>query len=66
MDDLPIISYSVEDAGNAVGLSRTRIFEAIKSGELEARKAGRATIIEADELRRWIKSMPVRKVGDDT
>ena len=66
MDDLPIISYSVEDAGNAVGLSRTRIFEAIKSGELEARKAGRATIIEADELRRWIKSMPVRKCGDDT
>ena len=66
MDDLPIIAYSVEDAGNAVGLSRTRIFEAIKSGELEARKAGRATIIEADELRRWIKSMPVRKVGDDT
>lgn len=42
------------------GVSRTRIFAAIRNGEMIARKAGRQTIIEADELQRWIRSLPTR------
>jgi hypothetical protein len=34
------------------------VYEAIKSGELTARKRGRRTIILSDELRRWLESLP--------
>lgn len=54
------LAYSPDDAAIASGRPRSRIFEAIKKGELVARKDGRSVIIEADELRRWIKEMPVR------
>jgi excisionase family DNA binding protein len=54
------IAYSIEDAPQAVGVSRTRIFEAVRKNELTARKAGRSTIIETDELKRWVRSLPTR------
>jgi hypothetical protein len=52
------ISYSPQGAALATGRSRTRIFKAIKDRELIARKDGRATLLEADELRRWARSFP--------
>ena len=52
------IAYSPQGAALAVGRSRTRIFKAIKDRELIARKDGRATLLEADELRRWVRSLP--------
>jgi hypothetical protein len=50
-----------ETAALLTGRTRTRIFQAIQSGELVARKDGRATLIEHDELRRWVRSMPTRQ-----
>jgi excisionase family DNA binding protein len=52
------ISYTPEESARVTGRSRTRIFKAIRQGELSARKDGRATIIEAEELRRWVRSFP--------
>jgi hypothetical protein len=52
------IAYSPQGAALATGRSRTRIFKAIKDRELVARKDGRATLLEADELRRWVRSLP--------
>jgi len=52
------ISYSPVEAALATGRSRSRIFKAIKDRELTARKDGRATVLEAEELRRWVQSMP--------
>jgi hypothetical protein len=52
------ISYSPQGAALATGRSRTRIFKAIKDKELVARKDGRATLLEAEELRRWVRSLP--------
>ena len=46
-------------AAELTGTKRTRIFKAIKDGELIARKCGGATLIEVSELRRWIQSLPV-------
>ena len=54
------LAYPVEKAGAAAGVSRTRIFEAIRKNELTARKAGKATIIEVGELQRWLRSLPTR------
>jgi hypothetical protein len=53
------IAYPPAQAAIASGRTRTRIFGAIKSGELKARKDGKATIIEHDELIRWVRSLPV-------
>ena len=52
------ISYTPNEAAIATGRSRSRIFKAIKEKELVAKKDGRATLIEADELRRWIRNLP--------
>lgn len=58
--EVPRISFTPEDAATATGFSRTRIFNAIRDGELTARKDGKATIIEIPELQRWVRSLPVR------
>jgi hypothetical protein len=52
------ISYTPEGAAAATGRSRSRIFKAIKDKELAARKDGKATIVEDNELRRWIRTFP--------
>jgi Helix-turn-helix domain len=57
---IPRLGLSPDEAATAAGISRTRIFEAIRDGALLARKAGKSTVIEPDELRRWIRSLPAR------
>lgn len=57
------IAIAVEDAPSVVGVSRTRIFQAIRNREIAARKAGKSTIIEVDELKRWVKSLPLKGCG---
>jgi len=52
------IAHKPAQAAIASGRPRTRIFGAIKNKELTARKDGKATIIEDDELRRWVKTFP--------
>jgi hypothetical protein len=58
------ISHTPWQAALATGRSRSRIFLAIKNGELTARKDGRATLIEDAELRRWVASLPT--IGRDS
>src|SRR5215203_2080583 len=54
------LAIPIEIAPVAAGVTRTRIFDAVAKSELTARKAGKATIIEVPELRRWIQSLPTR------
>jgi excisionase family DNA binding protein len=58
--NLPRLGFSPDEAAACAGVSRTRIFEAIREGSLTARKAGKQTIVELDELQRWIRSLPTR------
>ena len=55
-----IIAYPIDAVPAIAGVTRTQIFEAIRGQELTARKRGRRTLIEADELRRWISTFPTR------
>jgi hypothetical protein len=61
---VPRISLTPEEAALSTGFSRTRIFEAIRSGKLVARGEGKSTIIELTELTRWISSLPSKGSGD--
>ena len=53
------LAYTPIAAAQVASRTRTRIYQAIKTGELTARKDGKATLIERDELARWIQNMPV-------
>jgi hypothetical protein len=57
------LAYSPASAAEATSRPRSRIFEAMKNGELAARKDGKAVVIERDDLLRWIRGFPVRKAA---
>ncbi len=56
----PKLAFTPSEAAAAAGIGRTYLFEEIRNRRLVARKAGRRTLIEAEELQRWIRSLPVR------
>lgn len=53
------LTYTLADAAKVVGRSRSRIKKAIKAGELTIRRDGQFSMIERDELVRWVTSWPV-------
>lgn len=54
---------SVPDAVEYSDLSRTSIYEAMKRGDLTARKAGRRTLISFAELEAYLASLPTYQAG---
>jgi excisionase family DNA binding protein len=66
MDDtkqggIPRLSLTPEELAESTGVGRTTIFEAIRDKQLTAYKAGeRTTLIEVEEGRRWLRSLPWR------
>lgn len=52
------LAYSPMEAAKAVSIGRTTIFVAMRDGSLRARKIGRRTVIDADDLNNWLKSRP--------
>lgn len=58
------LGYTVEEYAAVSGIGRTKVFEAIKTGMLKARKVGRRTIIEHDDGVAFLKSLPVREVQE--
>lgn len=57
------ISITIPDAVRATGRSRTSIYEALKSGELSAKKAGRRTLISYSSLKNYLDKLPDYKAG---
>lgn len=48
------LSYSVEGAAKAIGISRTTIWRLVQAGELRTFKIGGRTLIRADVLAAFI------------
>jgi excisionase family DNA binding protein len=55
-------AYRITEVCKASGLGRTTIYAAIKSGDLSARKCGRATIVLADDLETFLRNLPAMHV----
>ena len=52
------LALTIPEAVAASRMSRSAIYEAMKSGSLKAQKAGRRTIIKTSELERFISALP--------
>lgn len=48
------ISVRIPDASRMTGLGRSTLYELIASGDIEAAKVGRATVIMVDSIRRFL------------
>ena len=52
------ISLNLKQAVEVTGLSRSSLYNAMRDGALPALKSGRRTLILADDLDKFIKSLP--------
>jgi excisionase family DNA binding protein len=55
------LAYGIEDAADALGLSRSRIYELIAAGDIAACKVGRRTIIPTTELTAFLERHRVER-----
>lgn len=56
--DLQPILYTMEGAQAASGFARSRLYEEIGAGNIQAKKAGRRTLIVGDSLRAYLANLP--------
>lgn len=52
------LAVTIPNAVGITGLSRTSIYEALKRGDLSARKAGRRTLIPMADLQSFMAALP--------
>jgi len=51
------LAYSIAELPGIVSLGRSHIYEEIRAGRLRTVKAGRRTLVLAEDLRAWLLSM---------
>lgn len=57
------IAVTIPDAVKVSGMSRTSIYEALKRGDITARKAGRRTLIPFADLEAYLAGLPTYQAG---
>lgn len=55
------LAYTPEEAVRVSGVSRSRLYEAMRDGRLKARKNGRSTLILAEDLAEFLRALPERQ-----
>lgn len=51
------LSLNIEEARALTGIGRTKLYQAINSGKLKARKFGKRTIVLKDDLDAFLASL---------
>lgn len=51
------LSFSIEEAREVTGIGRTKLYEAINSGALTARKFGKRTVILKGDLEAFLSNL---------
>ena len=52
------LAYTIKEAVEAGAGCRTKVYEAINTGVLKARKRGKSTVILAPDLAEYLESLP--------
>ena len=60
-EPLGLRAFRIPEVCELTGLGRTSIYAAIKSGELVARKWGRCTVVLAEDVDAFLRSLPSTK-----
>jgi hypothetical protein len=55
------VAHPLEAVPGLTGVPRTKVFEDVRNGKLLVRKRGRTSIVEHDEVVRYVKSLPVKE-----
>jgi hypothetical protein len=58
------LSYRLDEAEAATGLSRSTLYNRARAGRLTMKKEGNITIITRDELLRYLESIPAITFDD--
>lgn len=59
-------AFSVAEAALFANMCRSGIYEAVRAGQLEARKAGRKTLILRSDLEAYLANLPTLKLRPPT
>jgi hypothetical protein len=59
--EVPRIAYTLDEASQAVGVSKRILWTAIQDGDLTVRYPTSRPVIPADELAAWINSRPTSR-----
>jgi excisionase family DNA binding protein len=51
------LAYSIAELPELISLGRSQIYEEIRAGRLRTVKAGRRTLVLAEDLRSWLLSL---------
>lgn len=54
--DIPAVLYRVDEAADAMRLSRTAIYELIRSGQLRTVKLGRRRLVPVEALTEYVST----------
>jgi excisionase family DNA binding protein len=52
------LALTIAEACEVTGIGRTSLYAEIARGKLPVRKRGRRTLVLADDLKKWIGSLP--------
>ncbi|WP_338664329.1 helix-turn-helix domain-containing protein [Pararoseomonas sp. SCSIO 73927] len=52
------LTHRIDQVVRMTGIGRTKVYEALKKGELEAVKFGRSTLVLDASVRAWIGKLP--------
>lgn len=58
MSEITPLAYTIQEAVQATGFTRTRLYQLASDGQITFRRAGRRTVILADDLRSLLASLP--------
>ena len=62
VSDITPLAYTVAEAVKATGFARSRLYELATEGKLTFRRAGRRTVILADDIRALLNSLPAAPI----
>jgi hypothetical protein len=57
----PPVAHPLEAVPRLTGVPRTKVFEDVRNGKLTVRKRGRTSIVEHDEVVRYVRSFPIKE-----
>lgn len=54
------LAYSIREAADAIGVSRSSMYLEIAEGRLRVRKVGRRSVISDADLSTWLATLPAK------